>query len=74
MTRTCCSSATPPAAVHHAIAQAVAAALDTVFAWALPVAAFALLLTLLLPELPLRDSHDSPLLASRPGDEPPAPP
>jgi hypothetical protein len=43
--------------VHHAIAQAVAA--DAVFAWALPFAALALLLTLLLRELPLRDSFDT---------------
>lgn len=45
--------------VHQAIAQAVAAAVDAVFAWALPFAALALLLTLLLRELPLRDSFDT---------------
>jgi EmrB/QacA subfamily drug resistance transporter len=46
-------------AVHHAVAQAVAAAVDTVFAWALPFSALALLLTLLLRELPLRDRFDA---------------
>ena len=45
--------------VHHAVAHAVAAAVDTVFAWALPFAALALLLTLLLRELPLRDSFEA---------------
>jgi hypothetical protein len=46
-------------AVHHAVAQAVAGAVDSVFAWALPFAALALLLTLLLRELPLRDGFDA---------------
>jgi EmrB/QacA subfamily drug resistance transporter len=59
-------------AVHHAVARAVAAAVDTVFAWALPVTALALLLTLFLPRLPLRDSHDNPQLAPDPGEEFPA--
>jgi hypothetical protein len=58
-------------AVHHAVTRAVAAAVDTVFAWALPVTALALLLTLFLPQLPLRDSHDHPQLAPDPGDESP---
>jgi EmrB/QacA subfamily drug resistance transporter len=48
--------ATLPPTVHQAVVQAVAAAVDTVFAWALPLAGLALLLTLLLPQLPLRDS------------------
>jgi Major Facilitator Superfamily len=63
-----------PPAVHHAVAQAVAASVDTVFAWALPFAALAFLLTLLLRELPLRDSFDAPPLAEAAEVEPlPAP-
>ncbi len=58
--------------VHHALAQAVAAAVDTVFAWALPFAALAFLLTLLLRELPLRDSFDAPTGAETPQGEPTA--
>ncbi len=52
-----------PPAVHHAVVQAVAASVDTVFAWALPFAALAFLLTLLLRELPLRDGFDTSPLA-----------
>ena len=58
--------------VHHAVAHAVAAAVDTVFAWALPFAALAFLLTLLLRELPLRDGFDPDAFpgGETPEDEP----
>jgi hypothetical protein len=55
--------------IHHAVAQAVAAAVDDVFAWALPFAALALLLTLLLRELPLRDHLDTLPAAETPERE-----
>jgi EmrB/QacA subfamily drug resistance transporter len=58
----------PP--VHHAVAQAVAAAVDTVFAWALPFTGLAFLLTLLLRELPLRDSFDAFPAGEAPEGEP----
>jgi len=65
---------TLPPVVHHAVAQAVAAAVDTVFAWALPFAALAFLLTLLLRELPLRDGFDaSPLAETAEGEPAPLP-
>jgi len=61
-----------PLAVHHAVAQAVAAAVDAVFVWALPFTALALLLTLLLRELPLRDSFDTLSGTETPQGEPTA--
>jgi EmrB/QacA subfamily drug resistance transporter len=64
---------TLPPGVHQAVAHAVAAAVDTVFAWALPFTALALLLTLLLRELPLRDSFDPLAGTHTPEREPTAP-
>jgi hypothetical protein len=63
---------TLPPGVHHAVATAVATAVDSVFAWALPFAALALLLTLLLREVPLRDSFDTLAGAQTPRGEPTA--
>jgi len=47
----------PPAA-HQALIAAVTHAVDSVFAWAIPFAAAAFVLSLFLQELPLRDTHD----------------
>ena len=47
-----------PPAVHHAIVEAVARSIGTVFHWAVPFAVAAFLLTLGLRELPLRDTLD----------------
>src|SRR6266542_1804747 len=47
-----------PPAVHHAIVEAVARSVGTVFHWAVPFAVAAFLLTLGLRELPLRDTLD----------------
>jgi EmrB/QacA subfamily drug resistance transporter len=63
---------TLPPGVHQAVAHAVATAVDSVFAWALPFAALALLLTLLLREVPLRDSFDTLAGAQTPRGEPTA--
>src|SRR6266545_3630004 len=47
-----------PPGVHHAIVEAVARSVGTVFHWAVPFAVAAFLLTLGLRELPLRDTLD----------------
>jgi len=54
-----------PPAVHHAIVEAVARSVGTVFHWAIPFAVAAFLLTLGLRELPLRDTleHATPTTA-----------
>jgi EmrB/QacA subfamily drug resistance transporter len=55
-----------PPAVHHAIVEAVARSVGTVFHWAVPFSVAAFLLTLGLRELPLRDGFE-PAASSRHG-------
>jgi EmrB/QacA subfamily drug resistance transporter len=59
-----------PPGVHHAIVEAVARSVGTVFQWAVPFAVAAFLLTLVLRELPLRDTLDQPAPATAGGDRP----
>jgi EmrB/QacA subfamily drug resistance transporter len=51
---------TLPAPVRDAVVGSVARSTATVFHWAIPFALAALLLTLALRELPLRETHDDP--------------
>lgn len=45
-----CTSTWPSPAVHHGVIEAYAFTINTVFLWAVPVAALAFLLTWLLPD------------------------
>lgn len=52
-----------PPAIHHAVLSSFVSAIDSVFVWAIPFVVLALIVSFILPEIPLRNSSGVSVLA-----------